>query len=239
MPSIEPSTVAASYARAVLNAGADAPGAEGGADGTAGPGAWGSPLDRLPFTEVRALWDSVIGGADGASGAGGGDPHAGLRVGDAIKPGSLHVLGHVVLTCASLAEAAEAAVRYHPLVSQAGTVTVHRGAGTTRIGYRPTVDPAAMHPQQVEAVVTGMVRAARWIAGDGWAPRSVSFTHARTGSAEPYGRILGCPVAFGAPRTRSSWATATSTGAAPRTTPNSAPCTGPTPTGCCASCRSP
>ncbi|MFE3581097.1 AraC family transcriptional regulator [Streptomyces vinaceus] len=199
MPSIEPSTDAASYARAVLNAGADAHGAQGGADGTAGPGAWTSPLDRLPFAEVRALWDAVIGGAGGASDGGGGDPHAGLRVGDAITPGSLHVLGHVVLTCASPAEAAEAAVRYHPLVSQAGTVTVHRGAGTTRIGYRPTVDPATMHPQQVEAVATGMVRAARWIAGDGWAPRSVSFTHARTGSAEPYDRILGCPVAFGAP----------------------------------------
>ncbi|WP_406083902.1 AraC family transcriptional regulator [Streptomyces virginiae] len=181
----EPSTVAASYARAVLNAGGD------GADGTAGSGVWAPPGDRLPFTQVRALWDMVIG-------AGGGDPHAGLRVGDGIKPGSLHVLGHVVLTCASLAEAAEAAVRYHPLVSQAGTVSLARGGEGTRIRYRPTVDPATMRPQQVEAVVTGMVRAARWIAGDDWAPLSVSFTHARTGSAEPYARILGCPVTFDA-----------------------------------------
>ncbi|MFI5666070.1 AraC family transcriptional regulator ligand-binding domain-containing protein [Streptomyces sp. NPDC051704] len=185
MPSIEPSTVAASYARAVLNATTDA------ADAEAGPGAWASPLARLPFTEVRALWDTVIG-------TGGGDPYAGLRVGDAITPGSLHVLGHVVLTSASLAEAAEAAVRYHSLVSQAGTVTAHRGSETTRIRYRPTVAPASMHPQQVEAVVAGMVRAARWIAGDDWAPASASFTHTRTGSAEPYARILGCPVAFDA-----------------------------------------
>ncbi|MFJ3175716.1 AraC family transcriptional regulator [Streptomyces roseus] len=199
MPSIEPSTVAASYARAVLSAAPDAggtPDTAAGKGGMAGPGAWASPLDRLPFTEVRALWDAVIG-VGGASRRG-GDPHAGLRVGDAIKPGSLHVLGHVVLTCASLAEAVEAAVRYHPLVSQAGTVTAHRGAGTTRIRYRPTVDPATMHPQQVEAVLTGMVRAARWIAGDGWAPLLVSFAHARTGSAEPYARVLGCAVAFDA-----------------------------------------
>ncbi|MEU8843980.1 AraC family transcriptional regulator [Streptomyces roseus] len=200
MPSIEPSTVAASYARAVLSAAPDAggaPDAAAGRPGPAGPGAWASPLDRLPFAEVRALWDAVIG-VGGASRRG-GDPYAGLRVGDAIMPGSLHVLGHVVLTCASLAEAAEAAVRYHPLVSQAGTVTAHRGDRTTRIRYRPTVDPATMHPQQVEAVLTGMVRAARWIAGDGWAPLSVSFAHARTGSAEPYARVLGCAVAFDAP----------------------------------------
>ncbi|MFF4105119.1 AraC family transcriptional regulator [Streptomyces sp. NPDC001903] len=198
MSSIEPSTVAVCYAQAVLNATTDAAHtAEGadaaaGADGTTAPGSWASPLDRLPFTEVRALWDRVIGTGDG-------DPHAGLRLGDAIKPGSLHVLGHVVLTSASLAEAVEAAVRYHPLVSQAGTVTAHRGGGTTRIRYRPTVDPATMHPQQVEAVVAAMVRAARWVAGDDWAPMSASFTHSRTGSAEPYARILGCPVAFDAP----------------------------------------
>ncbi|MET9596272.1 AraC family transcriptional regulator [Streptomyces sp. NPDC006459] len=186
MPSIEPSTVAAAYARAVLNATAD------GADGKAAPDAWASPVERLPFTEVRALWDTVIG-------THGGDPHAGLRVGDGIKPGSLHVLGHVVLTCASLAEAAEAAVRYHPLVSQAGTVSLERGGEATRIRYRPTVDPATMHPQQVEAIIAGIVRAARWVAGDDWAPLSVSFTHARAGSAEPYARILGCPVTFDAP----------------------------------------
>ncbi|MFG2985604.1 AraC family transcriptional regulator ligand-binding domain-containing protein [Streptomyces sp. NPDC048258] len=56
-----------------------------------------------------------------------------------------------------------------------------------------------MHPQQVEAVVSSMVRAARWIAGDDWAPRAVSFAHPRAGTAEPYARVLGCPVTFDAP----------------------------------------
>lgn len=183
MSGIEPSTVAACYARAVLSA------TTKGADE---PGAWNSPMDRLGFTEMRGLWETVIG-TEGA------DPHTGLLVGDRIRPGSLHVLGHVVLTCASLADAADAAARYHPLVSQAGTVTLHRGDDRTRIRYRPTVDPATMHPQQVEAILTGMVRAARWVAGDDWAPRSVSFTHPRAGSAEPYTRVLGCPVTFDAP----------------------------------------
>ncbi|MGW6823622.1 AraC family transcriptional regulator [Streptomyces sp. NPDC055005] len=183
MSGIEPSTVAACYARAVLSA------TTKGADE---PGVWNSPMERLGFTEMRALWETVIG-SEGA------DPHTGLLVGDRIRPASLHVLGHVVLTCASLADAADAAARYHPLVSQAGTVTLHRGDERTRIRYRPNVDPATMHPQQVEAILTGMVRAARWVAGDDWAPRSVSFTHSRAGSAEPYTRVLGCPVAFDAP----------------------------------------
>ncbi|KPI33637.1 transcriptional regulator, AraC family [Actinobacteria bacterium OV450] len=185
MPSTDPSTVAACYARAVLGATADG---AGGIEVSSPPG------ERLRYAEMRAVWDAVIG-ADGA------DAHAGLRIGDRISPGNLHVLGHVVLTCESLAQAAEAAARYHPLVSQAGAVSVHRHGHVGRVRYRPTVDPSAMHPQQVEAVVAGIVRAARWIAGEDWAPLAVSFTHARTGPAEPYTRILGCPVTFDAAET--------------------------------------
>ncbi|MFD9307874.1 AraC family transcriptional regulator ligand-binding domain-containing protein [Streptomyces sp. NPDC060048] len=185
MSIIEPPSVTACYALAVLSA---------TAEGTGGSGSWALPTDRLEFGEMRALWDEVLG----AVGAG---PHTGLLVGDRIKPEGLHILGHLVLTCASLADAAQAAERYHPLVSQAGRVTVHRRGGVGRVCYRPTVDPAAMHPQQVEAIVSSMVRAGRWIAGDGWAPLAVSFTHTRRGPAEPYAHVLGCPVSFGAPET--------------------------------------
>ncbi|MFF4323409.1 AraC family transcriptional regulator ligand-binding domain-containing protein [Streptomyces sp. NPDC001568] len=183
MSTTEPPSVTASYARAVLS---------GSAQGAGGPTARALPTDRLEFGEMRALWDAVLGAPDAG-------PHTGLLVGDRIRPEDLHILGHLVLTCAGLGDAALAAERYHPLVSQAGTVTLHRRGADSRIRYRPTVEPAAMHPQQVEAVVSSMVRAARWIAGDDWAPLAVSFTHPRVGAAEPYVRVLGCPVAFDAP----------------------------------------
>ncbi|MGW6979913.1 AraC family transcriptional regulator ligand-binding domain-containing protein [Streptomyces sp. NPDC054932] len=188
MSPAEPPSVTASYALAVLSAAAEGNGGNGGPSGS-----WALPTDRLEYGEMRALWDGVLGARDAG-------PHTGLLVGERIRPEGLHILGHLVLTCASLADAAQAAERYHPLVSQAGTVTLHRGrGGFGRICYRPTVGPAAMHPQQVEAVVSSMVRAARWIAGDDWTPLSVSFAHPRAGSPEPYARVLGCPVAFDAP----------------------------------------
>ncbi|MCX5583893.1 AraC family transcriptional regulator [Streptomyces erythrochromogenes] len=183
MSTAEPPSVTASYALAVLSA---------TAEGTGGSGSWALPTDRLEYAEMRALWDEVLAARDAG-------PHTGLLVGDRIRPDDLHILGHLVLTCASLADAAQAAERYHPLVSQAGTVTLDRRDGVGRIGYRPTVGPPAMHPQQVEAVVSSMVRAARWIAGDDWTPLAVSFAHPRAGSAEPYTRFFGCPVTFGAP----------------------------------------
>ncbi|MCY0957412.1 hypothetical protein [Streptomyces sp. H27-H5] len=71
MSGIEPSTVAACYARAVLSA------TTNGADE---PGAWNSPKDRLGFTEMRDLWATVMG-TEGAN------PHTGLLVGDRIRPG--------------------------------------------------------------------------------------------------------------------------------------------------------
>ncbi|MFD4240948.1 AraC family transcriptional regulator ligand-binding domain-containing protein [Streptomyces sp. NPDC058525] len=183
MSSIEPPSVTACYALSVLNA---------TADGAGESGSWALPTDRLQFGEMRAVWDAVLAAGDAG-------PHTGLLVGDRIRPEGLHILGHLVLTCASLADAALAAERYHPLVSQVGTVSVHRGSGVTRIRYRPNVDPAALHPQQLEAIVSSMVRAARWVAGDDWAPLAVSFAHPRAGSAEPYARVLGCQVAFDAP----------------------------------------
>ncbi|MEV7418360.1 AraC family transcriptional regulator [Streptomyces sp. NPDC089919] len=182
MSGIQSASVSAGYALAVLNA---TP--EGG--GRVAP--WSSNGERLPFAEVRALWDAALAGPDG-------DPGVGLRVGDRIRPDNLHILGHVVLGCASLAEAAAAAERYHPLVSEAGSVALRRRDGVAEVRYRP-LDPAALHPQQVEAVVAGMVRAARWVAGDDWAPLSVSFTHARVAPVQEYARALGCPVSFGAP----------------------------------------
>ncbi|MFB6618056.1 AraC family transcriptional regulator ligand-binding domain-containing protein [Streptomyces sp. NPDC085524] len=183
MSTTEPPSVTSCYALAVLSA---------AADGTGGSGFRSLPADRLTFSEMRVVWDEVLGARDAG-------PHTGLLVGDRIRPTGLHILGHLVLTSASLADAALAAERYHPLVSQAGRVTVDRRRDVGRVCYRPTVDPADMHPQQVEAVVSSMVRAGRWIAGDGWAPLSVSFAHPRAGSAEPYARVLGCPVVFDAP----------------------------------------
>ncbi|MGW4518242.1 AraC family transcriptional regulator ligand-binding domain-containing protein [Streptomyces sp. NPDC004393] len=180
-------TVAASYAHAVAHARGPRDDGTGGAGTTLG--AWASPTQRLPFADVRLLWERLLGPDE--------NPYVGLTVGSSLRPADLHVLGHLVLASASLAEAAAAAVSYHPLVSEAGVVSLHRGPRQSRMVYRPMVAPGAMHPQQVEAVVTGMVTAAGWIARD-WAPVSVAFAHRAIGEPGRYAEILRCPVAFDA-----------------------------------------
>ncbi|MER8184925.1 AraC family transcriptional regulator [Kitasatospora sp. NPDC094015] len=176
-------SVSLGYALAVAGAAAGA----GGGD----PALLDAAGGRLSFEQVRGVWDLALG--EGA------DPGVGLRMGADLRPAALEVLGHLVLGSVSLGEAAEAAERYHRLVSEAGEIALVRGAALSRLVYRPVVAPQSMHPQQVEAVVAGMVSAARWLAGPGWAPAGVSFTHTCGGDEPLYVRVLGCPVAFGAP----------------------------------------
>jgi len=145
---------------------------------------------RLPFAEVRRLWDQALDA--------GHDPQAGLRLGAGLRPQALHVLGHLLLACGTLGEAADAAVRYHPLVSQAGEITLHRGPTATHVRCRPTPAAGSLHPQQVETIIATMATAARWLAGPTWAPAAVSFTHAPTGELSRYQDVFACPVTFGA-----------------------------------------
>ncbi|MEU6284947.1 AraC family transcriptional regulator [Streptomyces sp. NPDC047028] len=175
-------TVATSYARAVAHAASD--------DGHPALPSLSAANARLPFPEVCHLWDRAIHNSRGTE--------VGLRLGADLRPPALHVLGHLVLTCVTLSEAAATAVRYHPLVSEAGEVSLIRGTVLSRVVYRPVVAPDAMHPQQIEAVLAGMVTAARWLAGPGWAPDAVAFTHQPTGDLSRYEAVLGCPVSFGA-----------------------------------------
>lgn len=187
MPSPDPATttatVSAGYALAVAAAADGDQTAERLADPT---------TTRLPFAEVRRLWDRALDTGAGQ------DPHVGLRLGAGVRPQTLHVLGHLVLASTTLGEAAAAAVRYHSLVSQAGEISLLRGPALSRVLYRPTVAPGTMHPQQVEAIVATMATAARWLAGPAWTPAAVSFTHSPTGDRARYEQVLGCPVTFDA-----------------------------------------
>lgn len=183
-PSAHLATVSAHYALAVAGA---APGPEERPEAFRRPTAHG----RLPYPEVRRLWDRALG-PDAT-------PGTGLRLGSGLLPQALHVLGHIVLTSRSLGEAAEAAIRYHPLVSEAGAVTMSHGSGLSHLVYRPTVEADTMHPQQVEAVLAAAVAAARWLAGSSWAPLKVSFAHPRIGGGDQYEEAFRCPVRFEAP----------------------------------------
>ncbi|MFF3313447.1 AraC family transcriptional regulator ligand-binding domain-containing protein [Streptomyces sp. NPDC002952] len=148
-----------------------------------------APTDRIPLLAQGPVWEPLLRHPSGTP--------AGLLVAGGLRPPDFHVLGHALLTAGTLADAADLAGRYHALVSQAGTVRVRAAADRTEIVYRPESGAGeVMHRQQVEAVVLGMVTAARWVAGPAWNAERVVFAHACDTDPSVYVRMLGCPVQF-------------------------------------------
>ncbi|MFJ6987179.1 MULTISPECIES: AraC family transcriptional regulator ligand-binding domain-containing protein [unclassified Streptomyces] len=186
-------TVAASYARAVAQRAADRSSARSSGSLLTADRHDGAPVPphhRLDLSDVQSLWAEVLDHAD--------DARTGLSVGLGIRPSAFHVLGHLLLDCATLADAAALAVEYHALVSEAGEVTFRRGPALSRLVYRPVEAARPMVPPQVEAVLAGVVTAGGWVAGPGWVPEAVHFTHPCAGTVADYERALGCAVVFGA-----------------------------------------
>ncbi|MEU9663553.1 AraC family transcriptional regulator [Streptomyces chartreusis] len=144
----------------------------------------------MPYQQMQSLWTDLINTVC--------DPHIGLTVGARIRPAALHVVGHLVVNSATLGEAVAWAERYYALVSEAGRFHARRGRRHTQLVYEPLVDPEAILPQQMEAIIIGMVTTARWLSGPSWHPASVSFSHSHMNATAAYSEFVGAPVVFNA-----------------------------------------
>lgn len=155
-------------------------------------------LERIPSSTVRRIWDLTIDAT--------GDRCFGLHVGGRLRPGAYHVLGHALLASPTLQDAAQLTVRYHRMVSDAGRLSFTRHADRAALTYRRFTPPGDADVQQTEAVVAGIVTAARWLSPDGWQATRITFTHpAPEEGTGPWEAALGAPVTFGASENRMEW----------------------------------
>ena len=191
----EPYTVAVSYLRSLLET-AEAAGI-----------AREALLDGLPITErefaaagnrvglsvAQQLWKRAI--------ALSGDALFGLKVGSQVRPSTFYVLGHAIMSSATLGEAKQLMLRYQRLVSDGGVLTSDIAAmrESVTIVYTPRSMRLHLLPQQIEAIVAGLVTMAGWLSASHAQPRAVSFSHTPQGAIEAYRSILGVLPVFGAP----------------------------------------
>lgn len=130
-----------------------------------------------------------------------GDPHLGLHLGEAVRPGYYGVLGYLLMSCATLADALHRQARYAALVGDLGRVTL--ADEPPRAGLEPQVahgwEPRL--PQQrallAEETLAGWVTFGRWITGLDIPPTEVRFQHPAPADIAEYQRIFRCPVRFG------------------------------------------
>ncbi len=127
------------------------------------------------------------------------DPLLGLKVAEASKPTTFRVLGLATMSSASLRAALELMLRYYRLISESSVLTPQwHDNGDVSIVYTAQLLRLQQFPQQVEAILGGIVVMARWLAERPVVPVSVSFKHVALGKLDAYRHCFGVTPRFGA-----------------------------------------
>ncbi|MEK8081495.1 AraC family transcriptional regulator [Pseudomonas sp. XK-1] len=129
-----------------------------------------------------------------------GDDCLGLHLGEAVRPGYYGVLGYLVMSCATLADALHRQARYATLVGNLGRVDL--ADEPPREGLEPQVahswQPllAQQQRQLSEETLAAWVTFGHWISGLDVPPSEVRFQHAAPADTREHQRIFRCPVLF-------------------------------------------
>lgn len=132
-----------------------------------------------------------------------GDSNLGLHLGEAMRPGYYGVLGYLVMSCATLADALHRQLRYASLVGSLGRVELDeepsRAGLEAQVALRwaPLIEGAQR--QHGEETLAGWLTFGRWITGSAVAPTEVRFQHLAPADTCEHRRIFACPVLFAQP----------------------------------------
>ncbi|GIZ10855.1 AraC family transcriptional regulator [Pseudomonas sp. NCCP-436] len=130
-----------------------------------------------------------------------GDDNLGLHLGEAVRPGYYGVLGYLVMSCATLADALHRQARYAALVGGLGLVSLDdepsRDGSEPLVAHRWKPLLPQQQRQQCEETLAGWVSFGRWISGLDIAPTEVRFQHPAPPDIREHQRIFRCPVLFG------------------------------------------
>ncbi|MDG9759171.1 AraC family transcriptional regulator [Pseudomonas sediminis] len=131
------------------------------------------------------------------------DQCLGLHLGEAVRPGYYGVLGYLIMSCATLADALHRQARYASLVGNLGLVVLDDEPA------RPGSEPLIAHSWQPllaqqqrqlsEETLAGWVSFGRWISGLDISPTEVRFQHPAPADTSEHARIFRCPVLFDQP----------------------------------------
>jgi AraC-like DNA-binding protein len=144
------------------------------------------PTRQFRLVTVRRLWHRAAALSD--------DPLIGLKVGAALPPQSLNVVGVLLMQSPTLRETFGDVVRYHPLVSRSGAFSMRSVHGGASLEYRPTPCEVPMHPAHVDSVFAGLLTFVRRCLPSGTRVGHVGLPGADPRLRADYEGVLGCRV---------------------------------------------
>lgn len=128
------------------------------------------------------------------------DDCLGLHLGESVRPGYYGVLGYLIMSCATLADALHRQARYASLVGNLGLVGLDdeppRPGREAQVAHTWQPLLAQQQRQLSEETLAGWVSFGRWISGLDIAPTEVRFQHSAPADTSEHARIFRCPVLF-------------------------------------------
>lgn len=149
------------------------------------------PERRLPHATLCTLWEELAVRA--------GDPHFGLHVAEARRPGAFDIIEYVFRSSPSFHESLKSYLRYQRLLHDASAARYHLDGDELVLTHEVDADLTVPH-QAAEFILASFLLTAARMTGQELVPRRVTFKHAAPASDREHRRIFRVPVQFGAPR---------------------------------------
>ncbi len=137
-----------------------------------------NPDNRLSVETVTKAWVAARKITD--------NPLVGLQVGEHIRPGSFSVLGHLLMTSATLRDALDKAAQFALLVGDGGRLTVDMSNGNAVLIYDLVEKNIPCREQRIEAIIASLIGFSRSITGHEIVPLKVQFNHRPSGTLQAY-----------------------------------------------------
>ncbi|KFX71138.1 AraC family transcriptional regulator [Pseudomonas taeanensis MS-3] len=129
-----------------------------------------------------------------------GDEQLGLHLGEAVRPGYYGVLGYLVMSCPTLADALHRQARYASLVGNLGRVDLAdeppRAGVEAQVAHSWQPLLGQQQRQLSEETLAGWLTFGHWISGLEIPPTEVRFQHPAPQDVSEHRRIFRCPVLF-------------------------------------------
>ncbi len=152
--------------------------------------------DRVPGSQVERLWRFAIDEMR--------DPLVGLHMTEAYSPGTLDIVGYVLLSCRTIGEVLDRLSRYARVLNDGMRIDVER-SGTSavcRCTFVESMDNYLLRaPEQaISTVWAGLARELGRMTSKRLTATEIWFQHPTPGAplAQEYERVLNAPVKFGA-----------------------------------------
>lgn len=145
---------------------------------------------RIEADSLRAAWREAIRLT--------GDPLLPLHLATALPPGALGIVEYLVRCASTVGEALALGLRYLNILDAVAHAELVDGEREAELELLVLVDSPIPH----ESCFAAVVGQGRVLAGEGFRPVAVDFTHHPAGGRDVYEAFFRAPVRFGAPATR-------------------------------------